>query len=177
MRRPRSTSLQKGPVNGCPQRVWRHGRKTAMAGWLEEIDRLRGEVASPSPASGISAEALYEAVALARRAASRLLTLEDWNGRLDCAGAALYLNLAEVELREALARIQWVARPVRLAGLPAGEESGAVVQGVVALLGDVVAALVAAVDDGGALAGSLPAARTIVDIDGARAALRGEPLV
>jgi len=145
-----------------------------MAGWLEEIDRLRGEVASPSPASGISAEALYEAVALARRAASRLLTLEDWNGRLDCAGAALYLNLAEVELREALARIQWVARPVRLAGLPAGEESGAVVQGVVALLGDVVAALVA---DGGALAGSLPAARTIVDIDGARAALRGEPLV
>ena len=147
-----------------------------MADWLEEIDRLRREVASPAPAAGLGAEALHEAVALAHRAASRLLTLDDWNERLDCTGAALYLNLAEVELREALARTQWVARPVRLAGLPAGE-SGAVVQGVVALLGDVVAALVAAVDEGGALAGSLPAARTIVDIDGARAALRGEPLV
>jgi hypothetical protein len=50
-------------------------------------------------------------------------------------------------------------------------------QEVVALLGDVQTALIAAVEEGGALAGSLPAARTIVDIDDARAALRGEPLI
>jgi hypothetical protein len=115
-------------------------------------------------------------LAEAHLAGSQLLTLDDWNERRDCTGTALYLNLAEVELREALARIQRVARPVRLGGLPAGEAS-AVMQDVVALLGDVQAALIAAVEEGGALAGSLPAARTVVDIDDARAALRGEPLI
>jgi hypothetical protein len=146
-----------------------------MTGWLEEIGRLRREVASPLSAPG-GVEAVHEAVVLAHRAASQLQTLDDWTERLDCTGAALHLNLAEVELREALAGSRWVARPVRLRDFPPSD-ARAVIEGVVTLLRDVQRALVAAVGDGGILTGVLPAARAIIDVGEARAALRGELLV
>jgi len=140
-----------------------------MREWQEAIDELARRLArASSTAAPASATDILAAVRLAHRAVAQL-----WDGdsRDDAwfsyTGAVLHLNRAEAELRETL------PRPARLAGsieLPelADTDATIVATGVIGLLGSVVTALVAGLEPGAPLDGSLGAARAVSQIDGAR---------
>jgi len=144
---------------------------TAEATWSSMVAALRRRLLGP-PAHR-SVDDLYQAVAVAHRAASELQTVDGWNRDLRCTDAATNLNLAEAELREALAGQQWTARPTGLSDF-AHSSARKVAGEVVGLLDDVRHALAAATISDGALAGSLAASRAAVEVAEARRALGDE---
>jgi hypothetical protein len=134
----------------------------------EHCHRLAGDQ-SPGLATNIHA-----AVNIAHRAAATIQELDGWGERPGFRDAAFRLNLAEAELRDALAHQRRRAQPVPLPAVVAGE-ADAVVAGLITMLAGAYRALLVALEPGGQMEGDLPSARAAIEIDEARRSLCARP--
>jgi hypothetical protein len=137
---------------------------------IEEFAKQLGRAADPVA----NVENIGAAVRFAHRVVAALLDVDGRDGEaFGYISPALHLNLAEAELREAVADHPHAIPLTRLPDL--GDlvlhDVSTAVSGVVGLLGSVLEALLRALDPAASLDGSLAAARAAVQIDDARRAL------